>query len=739
MNHLGRMRVGLSLLAFVAAAACGSKGKSGTDAGVDAGVACSGACPAGQYQSAPCTATADRICSACTSIKNCNAETCTSDSNQTCTACGTGYYLSNGICAACSGGCPAGQYQTAACGATADRACAACTAIANCTAETCTTTSDQSCSACGTGYFASKGSCAACSSGACPSGQYESTACGPTADRVCSSCPVIPNCTAETCTNGSDQTCTACGTGYYLASGACVACSGACPAGQYQTAACSAANDRACSACAAITACATESCTTGSDETCSACQTGYYLSGGACVACSGACPAGQFQSAACGATADRACSACTAIGNCTAETCTTASDQTCGTCSGGYYVSGGACSACTAVIHCTAETCTTGSDQTCTACSSPYSACSGACVDEQTDVANCGGCGLACPAGLGTATCASGLCAPAQIASSANNLGAFHSLTVDPSGGTVYWTDEVNHILHAYVVATATDSVLASFGANIRPLHMATDGTYVYISDENGGALEKILIAAPNTLTTVSGGNGGEGQGVAVDGQNLYWCSVPGGNGTPTVSQRPIAGSNTPVTTLFTGAANSNFPYDLALDSPTAATTVFWLDGAANTVNAAPVGVANGNVVLVTGLPSSGASGAIASDGTRIYWATSSPGSGSDWILNIYSAAIPAPLAAIPANAITKLYSTTTGTGSVFSMIVGGGNLYWSERSVSNSSVSRMPVTGGTPTVLGTGLGTVNAVRLGTGPTSGFLFWTEGSNGNADGLYEALK
>jgi hypothetical protein len=139
--------------------------------------------------------------------------------------------------------------------------------------------------------------------------------------------------------------CSNCGGGYYLSGNACLACSSACAAGSYQSAACSASADRVCSTCTAtaIANCVAETCTTSSNQVCSSCVAGYYLSGNACVACSGACAAGSYQSAACSASADRVCSTCTAIANCTAETCTTSSNQVCSNCGGGYYSSGSSC------------------------------------------------------------------------------------------------------------------------------------------------------------------------------------------------------------------------------------------------------------------------------------------------------------------------------------------------------------------------------------------------------------
>ncbi|MBS2031247.1 MAG: hypothetical protein JST54_25335 [Deltaproteobacteria bacterium] len=370
-------------------------------------------------------------------------------------------------------------------------------------------------------------------------------------------------------------------------------------------------------------------------------------------------------------------------------------------------------------------------------CGSGLSACGGSCVDEQTDANNCGGCGRVCPTGVsGPAACVSGQCAPAQLASDSNNLGSFHSLAVDPIGANVYWASDGDTALHVYNLASAADTVLTGLG-NVRPFHLAVDSTYVYVSDENSDVLEKVLIAAPYTVTTLSGGNGGEGEAIAADDNNLYWCSVPGGSGAPTVSQIPTSGNNTPVIDLFTGVPGSSFPRDLAIDSTTSASTVFWVDGTSNTVNAAPVGVANGNVVLVTGETDVTA---IATDGSQIYWATSTPASGSNYSVTIKSAAIPAPLAAIPTGAITPLYTTSTATGPVVSLVVAGGLLSWSERSVSNSSVSSMLAIGGPVVVYGSGLGTVNNVALGTGPSFGALFWTEGVlSGSGDGLYEQVR
>lgn len=93
-----------------------------------------------------------------------------------------------------------------------------CTPIANCTSVSCTTTTNEVCTACTTGYYVSGGVCAPCSAGACPSGQYQTAACTANADRVCTNCTSVFGCMSTTCTTATNQTCTACSPGYTLVS-----------------------------------------------------------------------------------------------------------------------------------------------------------------------------------------------------------------------------------------------------------------------------------------------------------------------------------------------------------------------------------------------------------------------------------------------------------------------------------------------------------------------------------------
>jgi hypothetical protein len=352
VTHCGECSTACSTEHGTPACAAGACAIAACDAGYFASggacLVCSAACLDGQFQSAACSADADRACSTCATIAGCSSVSCTSNSNAVCNACNPGLFWSGTACEACStGACAAGTYETAACTATADRMCGACTAIAGCATETCTTGTDQTCLACAAGGYLSGNACLQCSTAACPSGSIEIAACSATADRICG-CTAIADCASETCTTATDQTCLACNSGDYLSGNACLQCStAACPTGSIEIEACSATADRICG-CTAIAGCASEICATATDQTCLACDSGSYLSGNACLQCSTtACPNGSIETVACSATADRVCG-CTAIAGCASETCTTATDQTCLACNSGSYLSGGACAACTA-------------------------------------------------------------------------------------------------------------------------------------------------------------------------------------------------------------------------------------------------------------------------------------------------------------------------------------------------------------------------------------------------------
>lgn len=274
---------------------------------------CSGACPDGQYEIAACSATSDRVCTTCTEA------------------------------------CAAGQFESATCGGASNRVCTSCSPVQSCTGVlTCTDASNSRCTACGAGTYLADGRCEPCSA-SCGVGQFESAACGATTDRMCDACTAVPGCVgAVTCTNANDSQCASCGAGSFLASGACQACATTCAPGQFESTACGGTTDRACTACTAIANCASGlTCTTAANQQCATCAAGHYLVNGAadtCAACS-TCGQGQYVSAACAATADAECSACDA--NCVA----CSGPNACTACAQGYVVNAGVCVAANPTIQ----------------------------------------------------------------------------------------------------------------------------------------------------------------------------------------------------------------------------------------------------------------------------------------------------------------------------------------------------------------------------------------------------
>lgn len=72
--------------------------------------------------------------------------------------CPANQYWNGAACTACSGACAAGEYQTTACSTTTDRVCGACTAVAQCAQGlTCTNATDSQCTSCNAGWVLVEG------------------------------------------------------------------------------------------------------------------------------------------------------------------------------------------------------------------------------------------------------------------------------------------------------------------------------------------------------------------------------------------------------------------------------------------------------------------------------------------------------------------------------------------------------------------------------------------------------
>lgn len=228
--------------------------------------------------------------------------TCTNTPTSYTCACEPSFTRTGAVCSACTT-CAVGQYQTAACTATADATCAACpTSCAACTGA-------ATCTSCMPGFHLSAGTCITCSS--CSPGQYQVSACSPAQDTTCATCSVCPSGQFRTvaCGGSTNITCVACST---------------CAPGQFQAAACAATQDTTCTACAT-------------------CGAGHYQAAACgpttntvCTSC-GSCGAGKYVSVICGVSSDTVCASCDA--NC--DTCT--GPGACTACATGYALNAGTC------------------------------------------------------------------------------------------------------------------------------------------------------------------------------------------------------------------------------------------------------------------------------------------------------------------------------------------------------------------------------------------------------------
>ncbi|KJE96715.1 tyrosine-protein kinase Src42A [Capsaspora owczarzaki ATCC 30864] len=222
--------------------------------------ACAAACTTGTFETADCTATSNRVCTACTAISDCDATvSCTSTSNGRCSACASGHYLVPGstsaqdACAVCET-CGVGTFESQACTHATNRNCTHCTPLENCAQVSCTDTTDSVCVQCHAGSFYNTTSqaCHACVE--CASNEFEAIACTFLTDRSCSACANVTNCASVTCTSLDDSICGSCTSTTYMSPNA------------------TAGDDEQCLPCAPVAGCAHANvvCTTATDSRCNA-------------------------------------------------------------------------------------------------------------------------------------------------------------------------------------------------------------------------------------------------------------------------------------------------------------------------------------------------------------------------------------------------------------------------------------------------------------------------------------
>lgn len=342
--------------------------------------------------------------------------------------------------------CPSGSYCTGGLSGTSHRSSQACAA------GTSSSAGASSCTQCGAGKYSSSGagSCTDCTcqpstyiTGSCPAGSTSNTRCSTCPDNTYSCldwghCQPCKTCAVDqfrsgTCTKacqdfscnacpagsyslgGGATSCTSCPGGQYFSrsTGQCTACSGGCPAGQYQSSGCSATADRGCL-----------SCTAG---------VSFSAAGAAsCTTCRATCAAGEREITACTTTTNRECTPCDA------GTYSAANSGSCTACTGNQYSAAGA----TACITCGAGNYLTGNSQ-CTACeagkittAAGTATCTNCAAGKYQFTAGQSTCGICGTGGFSTHT------GSYSIASYPNSKSfgfddQMHLLTIGPSYGTI--------------------------------------------------------------------------------------------------------------------------------------------------------------------------------------------------------------------------------------------------------------------------------------------------------------
>jgi hypothetical protein len=232
------------------------------------------------------------------------------------------------------------------------------------------------------------------------------------------------------------------------------------------------------------------------------------------------------------------------------------------------------------------------------------------------------------------------------------------TITSIASDGTdVYWADQVGRI-HSVPVAGGTPKTLATVnGVTNDGAQIIVDGSNVYFAA--GPDVVSVPKSGGAVVTLASSQNAAS---IAATGGDIFWTNMFNGVGS-TGSVNRIAAGGGKVTTL---ASKLDVPIMLAVD----ANRAFWVDLGAGDVKSVPL---DGGAVSVLA-SSDGNIGGVASDGSYVYWSSSN--------------GVEATCGLCPPPAPPSLGAST---------------------------ISRVPVSGGKPTVIAKGYNAVMATPLAGG------------------------
>jgi hypothetical protein len=286
------------------------------------------------------------------------------------------------------------------------------------------------------------------------------------------------------------------------------------------------------------------------------------------------------------------------------------------------------------------------------ACDAGYTQCGGGCFDLQTDSNNCGACGRSCQGGA----CTAGLCPAVTLATTPWGFGG---IAMDASN--LYWT--------------ATDNTGKAGG--------------VWQMPKGGGT--PLLLASGLHVPS----------GITVDSGNVYWVNEgdhDAHNGS--VMTVPIGGG-VPIT-LASGLSN---PRDVSV----AASTVYWTDlDPSNSDNGLVLSVPAGGGAITTVATGQSEPGTILAIPEVIYLPIGGKLVATE-IANVYwgNYSGDSVETALGLGGPSTLYAGTGTLGVVGDIAVDATNVYFSgsDCDTCGGSLRSVPLGGGAPVVLATGLG----------------------------------
>ncbi len=336
------------------------------------------------------------------------------------------------------------------------------------------------------------------------------------------------------------------------------------------------------------------------------------------------------------------------------------------------------------------------------ACHSGESLCAGLCVDQQTDPANCGGCGVVCDG-----TCALGRCMVTLVKETTAT-----SLAVDAT--SVYWTTEgsTNGTVMSIPSQGGSQTVLAS--SQNTPSSVAVSGATVYWISYSSVMFNIMQVATSGGAMPVTLATGWSYPTLAVDGTTVYWSDdsvgeVQGpGSLKPATRVNSIPGGGGAVSTVVV-APDIHTPQSIAVDatnvylsltvSPGTVLQSFPLGGGA-AVTLAMVGFDSNGIAAV---PLPAVKGQNARD---LYWSA-----GKLWRV---------PVSGGPLTTIAPLSN---------SVAVDATTVYWS----TDNAVMSLSMSGGTPVTLAN----VGAGGIAVDATS--VYWIGPSSGQPSFTSAILK